>query len=72
MPDNRPLSSAEPEPVIKPSKLDKIKANLFMAGVITIPVALTGASLYVTSKMLKMQLDTAKLNLETAKLNKLP
>ena len=67
---NEPLASSESEPPTPPGEQDQGR-NLVMVGVITIPVALTGASLYVTSRMLRMQLDTAKLNLEAAKLNHL-
>jgi hypothetical protein len=64
-----------PEVVVeptKPTRMQRIKANAATAGIIMIPIALTGASLYAGVKVTKMQLDTAKLNLETAKLNKLP
>lgn len=55
----------------KPSKLKRIKANAVTAGIFVIPVVLTGASMYYSGKLVRMQLDTAKLNLEAAKLNKL-
>ena len=54
----------------KPSKLKKIKDNLVTVGMIAIPVAVIGTSMYLGVKTTKIQLDIAKLNLETAKLNK--
>ena len=67
---NEPLTSVEPEPV-KPSKLQRIKSNALMAGVFVIPIALTGASMYYSGRLVKMQLETSRLNLEAAKLNHL-
>lgn len=67
------MSSTETPKVVepvKPSKWDRIKSNAAMAGFIVIPIALTGASMYVATKTSKMNLETAKLNFETAKLNK--
>lgn len=58
--------TAEP---IKPSKMQRIGSVAATTGIIVIPLVLTGASMYLASKMTKMQFDTAKLNLETAKLN---
>lgn len=55
----------------KPSKLKRIKAHAVTAGIFAIPVVLTGASMYYSGRLVRMQLDTAKLNLEAAKLNKL-
>jgi len=59
------------EPVVKPSKLDRIKANAIAAAWIAIPVAVTGGLMYASVKMTTTQLETARLNLETAKLNRL-
>jgi hypothetical protein len=61
----------ESEPVVKPSKLERIKRNAAAAAWITLPVAVTGGLMFLSVKMTKTQLETAKLNLETAKLNRL-
>lgn len=54
----------------KPSKLKRIKNTAITAAWIIVPVAVTGASMYYSGRLVKMQLDTAKLNLEAAKLTK--
>lgn len=54
----------------KPSKLDRIKSAAITTGIFVIPTVVSGGLLYVSVKMTKMQLDTAKLNLETARLTK--
>ena len=68
---NEPLASVESEPVVKSSKLDRMKSTVTVVTWIAIPVAMTGALTYLSWKMTSTQLQTAKLNLETAKLNSL-
>jgi len=54
----------------KPSKLKRIKSNVIMAGIYSIPAVVIGGSIYASLKMGSMQLETAKINLEAAKLTK--
>ena len=67
---NEPLTPVEPEPV-KPSKLDRVKDAAITVAWISIPVAVTGGLTYLSIKMTRTQLETARLNLEAAKLNRL-
>ena len=64
---NESLAEQVLEP-IKLSRLDRIKSNAVEAAWIIIPVVVTGASMYYSGRLVKMQLDTAKLSLEAAKL----
>ena len=67
--------STEPtaEPIVetdeKPSRLKKIGANLAVAGIYVIPVAIMGGSMYYGWKVTSMSLETAKLNLAIATAN---
>jgi hypothetical protein len=63
--------NVESEPIVKPSKLKRIKANVVVATWIALPVAVTGGLMFASVKMTKMQLDTARMNLEAAKLKHL-
>jgi hypothetical protein len=67
---NESLRDRESEPVIKPSKLDRIKTVAGITAIFVVPTAVTLFGVYASVKMSKMQLDAAKLNLEAAKLNK--
>lgn len=67
MSENETPKVVEPS---KPSKLKRIKNNAVTAAWVIIPVGLTGASMFYSGKLVKMQLETAKLTLEAAKLNK--
>lgn len=51
----------------KPSKLKRIKDAAIVAGFYGTTAVITGASLYYSVKMARMQLETAELNLENAR-----
>lgn len=67
MPHNESLADRTPEAIDKKSKLKKVGNYAIVAGMYTIPVALTVGSGYYSFRLMKLNLATAKLNLEAAK-----
>lgn len=57
------------EPVVKSSKLQRIKSATITAGIFVIPTAAMVGSIYYSVKVTKMAYETARMNLEAAQLS---